>query len=254
MKKKSIALTLSALALTATVAVGGTLAYLSDVTETAQNVFASSNKITGKLDEKDWSREEASKYTPGEVLSKTPIITLEKGSVDSYVAMVVSCTDNDGKSISVSDFESNYGDIMYNKTSDLNTAWKYIGYKENVGDVYVLTDASGNAVALDAESADAAAPALFDSVKVNVGIQEVWTKTTEITNYYFIDENGNKVPLTSNSQVTENTDYYNQAGEKVDITTLPAFQINVTGYLTQATNVDSTTGLTNLLTMTGYSK
>jgi predicted ribosomally synthesized peptide with SipW-like signal peptide len=36
MMKKNLALTLSALALTAVVTVGGTLAYLSDVTETAQ--------------------------------------------------------------------------------------------------------------------------------------------------------------------------------------------------------------------------
>lgn len=254
MKKKNMVLTVAAFALTAVVTVGGTLAYLSDVTETAQNVFASSSKITGNLEEKDWDQDKASKYTPGEVLSKTPVITLESGSVDSYVAMVVSCTDNNNNGISVADFETAYGDFMYNNTGDLNTEWKHIGYKENVGDVYVLTDGNGNAKALSAAQSDAQAPALFDSVKVNVGIQEVWTKNTEITNYYYIDENGNKIYLNSSSKVTENTDYYDQDGNKVDITTLPSFQINVTGYLTQATDVDAATGLANLLDMTGYSK
>lgn len=254
MMKKNLALTLSALALTAVVTVGGTLAYLSDVTETAQNVFASSNNITGHLTETDWSSKDGSSYTPGKVLAKTPLITLKKDSVDSYVAMVVSCTDNDTNPVPVADFESAYGDLRYNNTGDLNTAWKHIGYKANVGDVYVLEDASGNPVALNATNADAVAPALFDSVKINVGIKEVWAQKTELTKYYFIDAAGNKIFLSADSKVTENTAYYDASGNKVNIATLPQFKINVKGYLTQAKDVDASTGLANLLDMTGYSK
>lgn len=256
MRKKNIALTLSALALTAVVTVGGTLAYLSDVTETKQNVFTGTSNITGHLEEKDWDQTQGSKYTPGQVLAKTPLLTLNKGSVKSYAALVVSCTDNDSKSISVADFENvnGYGDLMYNKTSDLNTEWKHIGYKANVGDVYVLEDKDGNPIVLDATNGDVTAPALFDSVKINVGIKEVWTKGTELTKYYFINEKGEKIYLKSDSVVTENTAYFDEKGNKVDIATLPSFNINVTGYMTQATDVSAATGLKNLLDMTGYNK
>lgn len=254
MRKKNIALTLSALALTAVVTVGGTLAYLSDVTETKQNVFTGTSNITGHLEEKDWNQDQGSKYTPGQVLAKTPLLTLNKGSVKSYAALVVSCTDNDSKSISVESFENGYGDLMYNKTSDLNTEWKHIGYKANVGDVYVLTDTNGDPKVLDATSGDVTAPALFDSVKINVGIKEVWTKGTELTKYYFINEKGEKIFLKADSVVSESTAYFDEKGNKVDIATLPSFNINVTGYMTQATDVSTSTGLTNLLDLTGYNK
>ena len=49
--KKKIAMTLGAMALTAVVAIGGTLAYLSSVTETKTNTFSSSKDITTELKE-----------------------------------------------------------------------------------------------------------------------------------------------------------------------------------------------------------
>lgn len=253
MMKKNLALTLSALALTAVVTVGGTLAYLSDVTNTADNVFASSKKITGHLTEDNWDSTQGGSYTPGQVLAKTPLIWLEKNSSNSYVAVLVSCKDNDGNIIPVADFESKYGDLKDGSSTDINPAWTHIGYQDKLGDVYVLGSSATNLTTLLADPAkDVAAPELFTSVTINTGIKSVWSVNRHTTQLYTIDANGVKTLVDEKADVAENTAYYDNDGNKVNPTKLPGFKIDVKGFLTQVDGVDSATGLANLKGMIGY--
>lgn len=53
---------------------GGTLAYLSTVTETKTNTFTMGTGITGQTDEPGWKEEEALNFVPGKVIAKDPEI------------------------------------------------------------------------------------------------------------------------------------------------------------------------------------
>lgn len=107
MKKKKLLTTVMSLALVGVVAVGGTLAYLSDKSNEVKNTFNVGNGYkddleghTGLwLDEIDWSQrkddpnstartEEKNEYTdllPGSIVDKDPIFHLTEGSTTSYV-------------------------------------------------------------------------------------------------------------------------------------------------------------------------
>lgn len=76
MKKKILTLALVA-ALSATAAIGGTLAYFTDTTQTANNVFTVGN-VKIKLEEKAWEdhgKAEAEDVYAGESLDKDPTVT-----------------------------------------------------------------------------------------------------------------------------------------------------------------------------------
>ena len=74
--KNKVLLAAGSVALVGTIAVGGTLAYLSSITETKKNVFTSSKSIHGKLTETEWNEESASSYYPGKVIAKNPQIVM----------------------------------------------------------------------------------------------------------------------------------------------------------------------------------
>ena len=105
MKKKSIALTLTAVMLALAVGIGGTIAYFTDKTENVQNTFTT-GKVEITLDEAKvtkngdtWTagneRVKENKYEtvyPGAELPKAPTIHVKADSQEAYVAMKVVVT------------------------------------------------------------------------------------------------------------------------------------------------------------------
>lgn len=102
MKKKKLMMAVVSASLVGVVAIGGTLAYLSDKSNTVTNTFnVGSGYVTDKdhtglwLDEKNVTdpdgperTEKGNQYTelmPGSVVEKDPTFHLTKGSTDSYV-------------------------------------------------------------------------------------------------------------------------------------------------------------------------
>ena len=65
-KMKKITATAAAMAISAGLAVGGTLAYLNSVTETKTNTFTSGKNITTTLTETEWTTDSGKNYTPGD--------------------------------------------------------------------------------------------------------------------------------------------------------------------------------------------
>lgn len=89
--KRKLTLTLS-LALAAILLIGGTLAYLTTQTNTKINPFSVDSGIEAELEEEQWEavgKDKAEETVPGKQIEKDPKIT-NKGSVDVYVAMLVS--------------------------------------------------------------------------------------------------------------------------------------------------------------------
>ncbi len=98
MKKKTIALLL-VMMMVFGITVGGTIAYLTDTTDVVKNTFTVGN-VQIKLDETDVdlygvkdgeTRVTANTYKmiPGHTYTKDPTVTVEEGSEDAYVRMIV---------------------------------------------------------------------------------------------------------------------------------------------------------------------
>lgn len=85
-------------------AVGGTLAYLSTVTEQVTNsfTFLGSTDIDAEIDEGGWSEENAVNLAPGATITKEPTIinTSTATGMSEYVAIQVTFTDNNGNTLS----------------------------------------------------------------------------------------------------------------------------------------------------------
>ncbi|MCH1981314.1 SipW-dependent-type signal peptide-containing protein [Ruminococcus sp. OA3] len=87
MANKKFRNTLIALSLVAVVGIGGTLAYLTHITNTETNTFTMGKGITGETDEPNWDEEEAQNFTPGKVIAKDPLIrNLSDESTDPVFA------------------------------------------------------------------------------------------------------------------------------------------------------------------------
>lgn len=108
---KKVLLSALALVLVACCAVGATLAYLKDESETVTNTFTNSANINIKLDEAPLSDDgihidssassrvtanENYKLLPGQKLDKDPIVTVEEGSEACYLFIKVKKSDNFG--------------------------------------------------------------------------------------------------------------------------------------------------------------
>lgn len=89
MKKKIVSLCLCVALLA--VAVGGTLAYFTDTTETKDNVFTVGN-VEIELTEEDWEKEEHDDVYPGEALPKDPCVE-NKGDNPCFVRIKVTGLD-----------------------------------------------------------------------------------------------------------------------------------------------------------------
>ena len=150
MKMKKIVATGSALALTAAVAVGGTLAYLTANTEVKVNKFTyefgtDQAPIDLTLEEPSWH--DNSPVTPGATIAKDPTLTVGQGSVKSYVyAEVISTFPNDEVSYEVNP-----------------AAWQLVPGEENIYR-YIGKEAVDSVV--DASEAAVELEPLFTEVKV----------------------------------------------------------------------------------------
>lgn len=87
MKKKVISIAL-VIALIAVIAVGS-FAYFTDKTQRAENTFTM-GKVDITLTEPKWNENDTHTLVPGKFYEKDPTITLEDGSLDSYVYLDVS--------------------------------------------------------------------------------------------------------------------------------------------------------------------
>lgn len=236
--KKRIATTLGAMALTAALAIGGTLAYLSTITQTAENKFTSSKGITGEITETEWEhgKDGWTDYEPGQSTGKNPVITIEDNgtSTEAYVAMKLVCVGADGKEISFKEFQEKYATVSYNEVTGYNTTdWtesiNYAGLF--LYNTTLKTPASTNPI--------------FDTVTVNTGIYRTYEAKSadETIITYKVDENGKEIQGTrvetkGQSIFSEDSKVFikDASGELVEVSndaTLPSFEIKATGYAIQ---------------------
>lgn len=122
-----------------------TYAILKTVTPTVTNVFQSDKGIRITLDEPEWEehgKRDALSYVPGQKIDKDPTVTLETGSVDSYVALKVQYYDGYNHEITKEEFSEMY--LNEDNTSedgkgiDYSDSWEYIGdISDGKGEVYI---------------------------------------------------------------------------------------------------------------------
>ncbi len=243
MKKKTL-LTLTTLSLTVAVAIGGTFAYLSAVTNTAENKFTSESHVTGKITEDAWDYDENgwSDYVPGDSTGKNPVIVIDEGSEDAYVGIKVTCKDTSGTEITLADFTKNYATISYLNAAGINsTDWERVDNEAGADFFTYKVPVIGGTQTNP----------LFDTVTINVGIVNVYTSQTanQTLVTYEVDENGNEIDGTrvesqGTALVTNTTKTFAKQADgtlvevSTDVTTLPSFQIDVTGYAVQAKGMD----------------
>ena len=237
--KKKVLLAAGSLALVGTIAVGGTLAYLSSITETKKNVFTSSKSIHGKLTETEWNEESASSYYPGKVIAKNPQIVNDAAdkSIDAYVAVTVKFTDTtngENTQLSYDEFKK-YAEVDFDENN-----WRLISKAEDETRVYMYKDVL---------KAGDTTPAVFSEVTINTGIKCVFEKKTETEKVYkevevgtegAIEKGGKYYVLVDESSVTVNSEdhYVVIDAENVRDTglVLPSFDIDVQGYMVQGTD------------------
>lgn len=249
MGKKRLLATVGAIALTAALTVAGTLAYLSFVTDSKENKFSSNGKITGELTETEWKYDENgwTDYTPGKSTFKNPAVVISDKSVEAYIAMKVECVDANGKTISLNDFMKDYASVSHKETND-GVESMVAGINKNFTkygdtDLYVF-----NKSVVPGTSSET----LFDQVTINMGIVKVYgEESSQETIYvYETDENGNKVgkPISTTTgptivKSTQKVYILDKDGKEVEVTndtTLPSFDIKVTGYAVQKDGLETT--------------
>lgn len=257
--KKKVLLAAGSLALVGTIAVGGTLAYLSSITETKKNVFTSSKLIRGELTETEWNEESGSSYYPGKVIAKNPQIVnyAEDKSIDAYVAVTVKFTDKTNGAntqLSYDDF-TKYAEVDFDTTN-----WELISDAEDKTRVYMYKEVlkAGNTTA-----------PVFNKVTINTGIKCVFEKKTESEKVYkevdkdtegAVVKDGKYYVLVDENSVTVNSEdhYVIIDGDEVKGDTelvLPTFDIDVQGYMVQGTdNVSLEVAKTELLKMVENNK
>lgn len=242
MKKKQILTTAAAVALTATVCIGGTLAYLSSVTETKTNTFSSSKNIETIIEEKNFDPDKASNYTPGKVIAKNPTITNESTSNENaWIAMSVDYT-NGAFSISADEFNK-YATIDGKDTQN----WRLIARSEAGQELYMYK----NSLAPGATTS-----ALFTGLTVNAGITEVKKSGTTGSIIYTKDAaTGKLLDVKDNTEIVASTKYYDATGKELAITaadvktTLPTFVINAKGYAVQKSQLDESKAADELIAL-----
>ncbi len=256
MKRKQLLITGAAVALTAVLAVGGTLAYMTAITETKKNVFTSDKGIKIELEEKEWEnsgKKKAENYTPGDVIAKDPAIvnkceeSIWSGVKLDYIGTDRYKTEGEYKSTYYTqDGFQKYGTIDINKEN-----WTLIATNQNGSELYAFN----GEVAVGA----ATTPTLFSHLAVDAQIKEEKTSDWKVAykrvvkNTY--DSNGkligsevvyeaydeSETPEVSNSYVAD------QDGNYIEAFGLPRFTVDVTGYAVQYAEVDFATAKTQMI-------
>ena len=228
MRKRKGIMIVTALAMVCVLAVGISLAMLKDVTETAENTFASTKDISIVLREPAWDGYDftddewgkgktinpdaanpdalglsiARNYVPGDQVPKNPVIKnqTEPASIDAYVALKVEFIDTSvspAAEMTYEEFAAKYGTIVFDTES-----WKLIS-DDSASQLYQYN------TVLEA-GATTEAHKLFDEVVLNKTIEP--------------DASGK----------------------------MPSFNIKVTAYAVQAKNVNAADAATELLELAGF--
>lgn len=248
MKKKQIFITLTAMALTAALTIGGTLAYLSAITETKTNVFSSDKGIEIDIIEKKWEetgKTKASEYVPGDVIAKDPTIIIEEGSAWVGMRLDFCSVARDDKTITYMPYGKIEGDVKkgfrsYAEHDGINEVegWTLIAKNGKGSELYAYSTklVSGNEI-------NKTEP-IFDNVIVNASVQKYtetelksyFTKTTTINKETgeILEEKLKEVT----TPPTTTTMYFDQNGNAVEFDKLPSFEIKGTGYAVQGDNVE----------------
>lgn len=184
MKKNKIVMSVISGLLVAAVAVGGTLAYMSDKTETLTNTFSVGSGYTDVdghqglwLDETDNPAEgvnptevstekrtngdDTVTYTdllPADIVAKDPTFHLTEGSIESYVFAEVTGLD----ALVENEFIIKPDNVFDDKTSELNSNWVKVSGEEGTLDgVYRYT--------VTVEGGDVMAP-MFQYIKFDADV------------------------------------------------------------------------------------
>lgn len=254
MNRKKLAVSVCAAALTGTLALGGTLAYLTSKTNTVENVFTGEdNNLGGRIDER-FDEEKASKYLPGDLIVKEPKLENVKNSVDAWVAVKVDFS-KDGEAVSYTDFLKD-ASIQFQGLDGFNTTdWEE---KDIPGTNYKFF-VYKNVVAPDQKTS-----AIFDHVQISKTLEAVYNEKSQVkeawkevtkADYEAAKEAGTKVQClegedglqyyvlssVSKEQVEAGTTFYliDENGNKTttDLKRLPSLKVNVSGYMVQAQNL-----------------
>ena len=267
MNKKKTALTACAAALAGTLAIGGTLAYLTSRTSTVENVFTGEDKnLGGRIDEK-FDEKTASKYMPGDLIVKEPVLENLKDSVDAYVAVKVDFS-KDNTAVDYDTFKQD-ATVIYQGAEGFNTVnWKEVPVKGADYKFFVYKDVV---------KADTKTAPIFDHIQIDKQIKVEFnekSKTTtvwkEVTKEDYENAAGNKQALKSSEDENEVIKYYVQESVtketfdpeenyyvidkdgKVtpsDSKKIPDLKVNVIGYMVQARNLTIDEAVTELLNL-----
>lgn len=189
MNKKKMAMSITSLALVGAVAIGGTLAYLSDQSNQVTNTFNVGTGYTEDdeghqglwLDEKDWDgKDEEGNPTertetgntyedllPGSVVDKDPTFHLTADSIDSYVFAEITGLDALlDKGFFVSDDEL---DPTTNPDGNkLNDGWLKVSTGDGFDGLYVYVGEPGTTVDdADVVKGGETLPAMFQHIKMS---------------------------------------------------------------------------------------
>ncbi|MEG0903806.1 MAG: hypothetical protein RR275_00115 [Lachnospiraceae bacterium] len=250
--KKRMAVTLGAMALTAVVAIGGTLAYLSYVTDKKTNSFSSSQNVKAETIEEKWEKEgknEAKKYQPGSVIAKDPVVKAMVNSEDFYAGMRLNFLDAQKAHMP-------YG--IEKNTSGQATGFCAYATHDTIGENWTLIarnlqgdELYGYKTVINTKNPQTVP--IFNRVIVNAGITTV-TSSTEKTIYTKITttEGGVVTGVTLNEVtggMTEGTNYFDENGNAVGYNTLPTFEIEAQGYAVQSDNTTMETATANIISL-----
>ena len=256
MNKKKAALTLGAVSMVGALAVGGTLAYLTNVTETKTNVFTAGNDDLGGKIVEDFDEEHASSFLPGSAIKKVPTLENNSDSIDAWVAVKVEITDttyDPDETISYEDFTSKFGQIKTAGENGFNTTDYEDITPAGVSDyklfMYKNTLANG-----------ATTKSIFDEVVIDAGIKSVISSEYKTKDVYkevvegtagSVEIDGKSyIKVESSSTVDTAERYYtvdaNGNLTETNVATLPTFNIDVKGYMVQAENVNAATAKVQL--------
>lgn len=257
MNKKKAALTLGAVSMVGAIAVGGTLAYLTNVTETKTNVFTAGNDDLGGKIVEDFDSGKAENFLPGDAIKKIPTLENDSDSIEAWVAVKVTITDttyDPAQTISYDDFTYRYGKVTTAGADGFNTGdyeeitpegvknYKLFMYKDSLG-------------------AGESTSAIFDQVRVDAGIKSVISSDYHNKTVYKEVEAGTPdavvmdgkyyVAIEASSSVDTSEKYYtvdaNGKLKETDVAALPTFNIDVKGYMVQAQNVEKATAKAELI-------
>ena len=173
MTKKKIAIAIAAAALAGTCAIGGTLAWLTS-TDTVTNTFTV-GKVDISISEPNTEFTDSSQImlTPGAPSVKDPTITVEAGSVDSYVFAKV--TNDFGDDMEIAYNTEKWVLVPTTGGAEGVSVYRYLGEIAATGataktlePVFTSVTLKGDAIDVNGDSASSDIAAYFDGKDITI--------------------------------------------------------------------------------------